>query len=603
MNLILFILKNSRRMMVLAVVVGILSGLSNVGLIFLIHGVIMREQTHPAVMIWSFFGLVLLAAVAKTGSQSLLIALSRKSIARLSMHLSRRILATPLRQLETMGQSRLMAILTGDIPMIAQGLNAIPTLCVNVAMIVACLGYLCWLSPLVFSSVLGLLLVGLLVQRLLTLKAMRSLRQAREEHDSLMGNYRGLIEGIKELKIHQERREAFMSQNLRATVDSLEKQNTSGQLMLSFASSGARFFFFGLMGLLIFVPPHWAEISRPTLSGYILVLMFLMAPVQSLGPMIPTLARATVALGKVEALGHSLAAARHLGQWRQAPRLGPAWQSLELAGVSHAYHHERDGSGFTLGPLDLSFRPGELVFLVGGNGSGKTTFAKLLIGLYRPETGEIRLDDQPITETNRESYCQLFSVVFADFFLFERLLGLGTAEVDERAREFLAGLHLDHKVTVKNGKLSTTRLSKGQRKRLALLTAYLEDRPIYVFDEWASDQDPNYKMVFYTQILPRLKAKGKLVLVITHDEKYYHLADRILHLDEGQLVIPGENQAPVAAGPAAADLPNQETAGPVSVPTINGEQGAPDQAPGHPHEEAPVAQVPAEPTSAGDASG
>jgi putative ATP-binding cassette transporter len=188
-----------------------------------------------------------------------------------------------------------------------------------------------------------------------------------------------------------------------------------------------------------------------------------------------------------------------------------------------------------LGPIDVTIEPGEMVFVVGGNGSGKTTLAKIIIGLYSPEQGAVRLNGELINEELSEYYRQHFSSVFADFFLFDTLLGAGRIKLDKRAHEYLAKLHLDHKVTVKDGVLSTTDLSRGQRKRLALLTAYLEDRPFYIFDEWASDQDPVFKEIFYTQLLPELKSRGKTLIVITHDEKYFDLADRLLKLEYGKL--------------------------------------------------------------------
>lgn len=139
------------------------------------------------------------------------------------------------------------------------------------------------------------------------------------------------------------------------------------------------------------------------------------------------------------------------------------------------------------------------------------------------------------TDKNREWYRQQFSVVFYDFYLFDRLLGLEHADLEIQATEYLKQLQLNHKVQVRNGKLSTTALSQGQRKRLALLTAYLENRSIYVFDEWASDQDPTFKDLFYTQILPALKHRGKTVIAISHDDHYFHIADRIIKLNYGQL--------------------------------------------------------------------
>jgi putative ATP-binding cassette transporter len=213
----------------------------------------------------------------------------------------------------------------------------------------------------------------------------------------------------------------------------------------------------------------------------------------------------------------------------------PQFNRIDLIGITHSYRHEKDDSHFVLGPINLRLHRGELVFLVGGNGSGKSTLAKIITGLYVPEGGEVRLDGELVTDANRDDYRQIFSAVFSDFFLFRNLLGLGSGELDAPAQEYLEQLHLNHKVKIRDGALSTTSLSQGQRKRLALLTAYLEDRPFYLFDEWAADQDPHFKNVFYTQLLPDLKRRGKTVFVISHDDKYFHVADRVIKLDYGKL--------------------------------------------------------------------
>jgi len=212
-----------------------------------------------------------------------------------------------------------------------------------------------------------------------------------------------------------------------------------------------------------------------------------------------------------------------------------SFERLEIVGVTHSYHRELENQSFTLGPLDLTFRPGELVFLVGGNGSGKTTLAKLLCGLYTPESGEIRLNDEPVTEQTADSYRQYFSVVFSDFYLVENLLGIEEDGLDAQAGDYVKLLQLQHKVRIEGGTFSTIELSQGQRKRFALLTSLLEDRPFYIFDEWAADQDPLFKQVFYMQFLPSLKAKGKAVLVISHDDRYYSIADRLIKLDYGRI--------------------------------------------------------------------
>ncbi|CAG0956286.1 partial ABC transporter ATP-binding/permease protein YojI, partial [Myxococcaceae bacterium] len=195
---------------------------------------------------------------------------------------------------------------------------------------------------------------------------------------------------------------------------------------------------------------------------------------------------------------------------------------------------------------------GELVFLVGGNGSGKTTSAMILLGLYTPDQGDIRLNGVLVTDANRDAYRQHFAAVFSDAFLFDSLFGHEDAAAAERAHELLGKLQLRHKVTLHGNRFSTLDLSQGQRKRLALLSAYLDNRAFYVFDEWAAEQDPVFKNLFYTELLPELKAQGKTVLVITHDDQYYHLADRCIRFESGRLAAHRAGpQAGAAGGPAS----------------------------------------------------
>ncbi|WP_404990150.1 ATP-binding cassette domain-containing protein [Caballeronia sp. LZ065] len=208
---------------------------------------------------------------------------------------------------------------------------------------------------------------------------------------------------------------------------------------------------------------------------------------------------------------------------------------MQIRRAVRGRHGSTHGCNTKLGPANLAFKPGELAYLIGGNGSGKTTLAKLIVGLYAPESGTIELNGRPVNEAHRDRYRQHFPVVFNDFFLFDELHGFPIEGLDAQAQELLELLHLEHKVTTRNGKFSTTDLSQGQRKRLALLVAYREDRPFYVFDEWAADQDPSLKDVFYRRLLPDLRARGKAVLVITHDDREFALAERYIRLDYGQI--------------------------------------------------------------------
>ncbi|HSS52146.1 MAG TPA: cyclic peptide export ABC transporter, partial [Thermoanaerobaculia bacterium] len=317
-----------------------------------------------------------------------------------------------------------------------------------------------------------------------------------------------------------------------------------GQKIFVASASVGQAFVFIAVGMVILIIPGVMSASREVITGFALVLLYLVTPLQSILDTLPALGQAGVAIGKVEDLGLSLTGGAEDDEPLPAVDAGPFWQQIRIAGVVHSYATESEDRRFTLGPIDLDLHPGELVFVVGGNGSGKTTLMKLIAGLYAPQEGQILLDGQAVTEQNREEYRQLFSVVFSDFYLFKDLLGLDHPELDARARTHLEQLELDRKVKVEDGRLSTTDLSQGQRKRLALLTAYLENRSVYLLDEWAADQDPVYKEVFYRQILPGLRNRGKAVVVICHDDRYFPVADRLVKLENGKVVLVQGGEAP-----------------------------------------------------------
>ena len=535
MKIIKFLIKYSRAAVILAVVAGIISGASNTGLLAVINAVLRNNGFSMTVLLLMFIGLCVLLPVTRFIAEVLLIRLGQGALVDLRMRLSRQILAAPLRQLEEIGAARLLAVLSDDVPTITNALLAVPILCINIAIVIGSLVYLGWLSWVVLLAVLFFMVIGIATYQLPVIKAMHHLRLAREQGDALFSHFRALTDGAKELKLHSQRRDAFLTQTLKATSQNFRRHNVKGMVILTAANSWGQILVFVVVGLVLFALPVIRGASAETMTGYTLVLLYLMTPLQVIMTTLPNLSRANVSLRKVEELGLTLSSESQEVISDRQIGTGSAWASLEMVNVTHAYQREGEDSSFILGPIDLTLTPGELVFLVGGNGSGKTTLSKLLVGLYSPEGGEVRLNDALITDKNREVYRQHFSVVFSDYFLFDSLLGLDAPDLDDNARKYLSLLRLENKLKIQDGVLSTTDLSQGQRKRLALLTAYLEDRSIYVFDEWAADQDPLFKEIFYYQLLPELKARGKTVVVISHDDKYYHVGDRIIKLDDGKL--------------------------------------------------------------------
>lgn len=533
-NLISFLLRSSWGMVAIAAVTGFISGSSSAALIALISSAVSHSVSSSITSTaWSFVGLSFVAVITSILSQVVLIRLSQNAVFQLRMHLARQILASELSHLEHLGTPRLLATLTDDVQAVTTAVHVLPFLCIDLAIVVGCLTYLVWLYWKVSLMVFGFLIVGVGSCQLLLNKGRQLLTLVREEQDLLYSHFRTLTEGVKELKLHYKRRQIFLSEDLQVTADLFRRHNVRGLTLFAAVSSWGHFFLFFAMGVVLFLLPNLIVVKPQILSGYILTFAYLMLPMDNIVNNIPNLTRASVALQKIESLGLSLASRAEAST--VPPPFKSSWQHLDLKGVTYPYGGEQEDTGFTLGPINLSFQLGELVFIVGGNGSGKSTLAKIIIGLYIPESGEIWLDGQRISQENREWYRQHFSVVFADFYLFERLLGLDQTGLDTQAQDYLKQLQLERKVKIENGKLSTTALSQGQRKRLALLTAYLEDRPIYLFDEWASDQDPLFKEIFYTQFLPQLRDKGKTVLVISHDDHYFHLADRIVKLNYGKV--------------------------------------------------------------------
>ncbi|OKH43019.1 ABC transporter ATP-binding protein [Calothrix sp. HK-06] len=539
MNLIWLLLRASRIQVAIAILTGLISGGTSARLIALINSAISGNYTQDLATQFPILALVVL--VSSIVSQVLLIKLSQNAVYKLRLGLSDGILYSPLRHLEELGASKLLATLTEDVSTLSSTVYAIPFICVDIAVIVGCLAYMLWLSGTVFAFTIGFLMMGVGSVQILISRADYFLKLARSEQDNLFQHFRAITDGVKELKLNATRRQDFFNEDLQVSAAKSRNQNSAALFTYSVSTGWGNLLFFILIGLLLFTVPQFISIAPSVLSAYVLTLTYMMLPMQSILDKLQQLARASVALEKIHTMGLSLAAQTENNQFILHP-ITHNWNKLELEEVTHTYRSEKEDSKFTLGPINLTFNQGEVVFIVGGNGSGKSSLAKLITGLYTPESGKIRLNNKLITDDNREWYRQHFSVVFSDYYLFERITGLDSKLAKTQASEYLRELQLDSKVEIKDNKLSTTSLSQGQRKRLALLAAYLENRPIYLFDEWASDQDPIFREIFYKQIIMNLKQRGKTVIVISHDDHFFAVADRIIKLDYGKIEYDNYNR-------------------------------------------------------------
>ena len=522
-----------------ALISGLLSGIGYTALVAMINSALTSRRIAPLLL--GFIALGLAVSLTRLLSQGLLDFVGTRATFGVRLQLCRRILASPLRKLEEIGPNRLLASLTDDVTALSTALLQLPRLIMNAVIALACLVYLGWISwPLLLATV-GFMAVGIGSYRLPMQRANAYLRRLREERDTLFSHLQALVHGAKELKLHRRRRQVLLEAELTPTSEAIRRFTFVGNAIFAATAVWGNLLFFLAVGFLLFgLGPDRA--GQQVLVGYTLVLLYMMTPLEVILFALPHLGRAAAAVHKLDKLGLDLSAAAE--PEAAATGFDSRWRSLELVDVTYSYPGESSES-FSVGPVSLSFRPGELVFFTGGNGSGKTTLAKVLTGLYPAEQGEVRLDGRPVTPDRLDDYRQMFSAVFSDFHLFKRLVAADGASVDESAAGYLARLQLAGKVRVEGGTLSTVDLSQGQRKRLALLNACLEDRPFYFFDEWAADQDPQYKEVFYCELLPELKARGRTIFVISHDDQYYGVADRLIKLTEGR--IERELSAPAPA--------------------------------------------------------
>ncbi len=534
MRLLQFLLQASWKLVTIASLTGLLSGVSSAALIALINQRLNQDLLQaPLYLLLGFMGLALLALTMNFICQVTLIRLAQDAVLQLRLRLCQQILLSELAHLEQVGAARLLAVLTDDVQAVADTVRLVPFIFVDLAIAAGCFFYVTLLAWQVTLLALGMLVLCVAIYRQVLRRAKHELTLARHEQDALYQHFRAVTDGTKELKLHYQRRQAFLREDLHQAAAAYRQYNIAGLGLFALISGWGKLTFFIMIGLVLFALPHWLPLTPQIFSGYVLSFTYMVGPIESLISRLPALSRASVALDQIQKLNLSL---RDRTETTTVPAgVLPHWQMLRLQAVTHTYQSEQSDRPFTLGPIDLCLYPGEIVFLVGGNGSGKSTLAKLITGLYTPSSGTLWLDDTPITGANREWYRQHFAVVFADFFLFARLLGLEQPHLGHRATHYLKQLQLDHKVSITTDTLSTLALSQGQRKRLALLTAYLEDRPIYLFDEWAADQDPQFKDLFYRELLPELRDRGKTVLVISHDDHYFHLGDRLIKLDNGQV--------------------------------------------------------------------
>lgn len=541
MKIIYLFLKSSISSFVIAVISGIISGLCLSGMIYLIHQGINTRLEDFQFLATAFMGLWASYGVTSVLASYYVTRMSQDVVLDMRVSLSKKIMKASFTTMER-SRNQLFAILTDDIVSVAQAVTRFPNMLTSITMVLGCviyMSFISWKLILVFL-VLFTVAYGFFNKPLNHFKY--KMRQSRDTQKDLLGHFQALIYGLKELLLSHRLRRSFVDNTLLPSARDQKEFNLWSNIWMSIFSRAAEMMLLlGFAGLLIIISKT-DFVSFEVLSQFLMISLFTLSPLSNISSFLPFLGKIDVALEQINKTGLLLEDAA-IDRKKEAPVFeNESDVMLSLKDVSYTYFHEGEDKYFQLGPIDLEIKKGEMIYLLGGNGSGKSTLAKIICGLYLPESGHIEMSGIEVKKENLDAYREKFNAIFTDFFIFDGLDHLDSEDLKKDVERYLKLLELDKKVSIVDNKLSTTSLSSGQRQRLALLLAYLDDKPFYIFDEWAATQDPYYKEVFYRTLLPDMKKKGKTLLIITHDEKYFDGADKFVMLQDGQMLDPDSHE-------------------------------------------------------------
>ncbi|WP_337842009.1 cyclic peptide export ABC transporter [Rheinheimera sp.] len=400
-------------------------------------------------------------------------------------------------------------------------------------MLVFCFFYIAWMSTIAFWICAVILAVGIFTYKTAQKQVVALYHQFQAKDAEFFNALNHFLDGFKELKISREKSDDIylneFSQNLHQSVRLKLLSEQKVVANTTFIQS----LFYVLMACIVFLLPQLDDAEPSVLMSITAVVLFMSGAIGLLVEAMPLIMKADIALANLDKMEQKIDQALECKQHNRPGHFN-LFSSLSLRGLTYDYLDESRQRMFSIGPVDLNFARGEIIFLVGGNGSGKTTLLKNLCGLYTPSAGAVLVDQYVIKAEDYDDYRNLFSMVLTDFHLFEKLYGLHNYS-DERVNALLKRMQIESKTRFEHGRFTNLDLSTGQRKRIALIVALLEDKPIMVFDEVAADQDPEFREEYYRVILPELKRQNKTIILVSHDDRYFDVADTLIKLEYGKV--------------------------------------------------------------------
>lgn len=435
-----------------------------------------------------------------------------------------------LRALEQTGRGDLLAIVAQEINHLSENLPLLVSAAQSVFLLIFCLLYIATLSFLSFAIITAFMAAGLAAFWRRRQKLNKALTEVHAFEADMLDSLTHFTKGFQEIRLNAAKNDALF-RHFSTVIEGLRHQvvgvGKNWVVLIQFSNA----LLYSLVGVVIFVLPIFFQGYTDVIYKITAATIFCVGPLTAITAAAPLFAKADIGLGHVDRLDRRLRKVVTDAKSVAHSRF-KGFAAIACRDLTFSYRDEQGEILFASGPLNLAIKRGETIFFVGGNGSGKSTVMKQLCGLYTPDGGTIDVDGVAVSDADRQDYRELFSAIFSDFHIFQRLHGLEQAD-PRQVEELIRRMELEGKVGFKDGCFSTTNLSTGQRKRLAMIASLLEDREIYLFDEWAADQDAHFRETFYTQLLPDLKRRGKTVLAVTHDDRYWSYCDRRLTMDLG----------------------------------------------------------------------
>lgn len=437
--------------------------------------------------------------------------------------------------LDAIGKGEIYNRMTQQTSEVSQSAGVIIAALQSAIMVSFSVMYLATISLWAFALTILIVVIGISVYLNKEKFIVQFIHKTNASEVKLFNALTHLLDGFKEVKLSQDR-SSDLSNHISTVASEVRGHRVQTERLYNWNYIFAQSFFYVLVAVMVFILPRFIEMYADNVTEIAAVILFIIGPLSTVVSGFPAYTKANIAVLDINDLEKNLdhMNGRPHNFDKSVQQRIASFSTVELKGVEFSYYDVQKDALFKTGPIDLTIKKGETLFIVGGNGSGKSTLLKLLTGLYTPEEGKIKVDDLPITGQNVQEYREQFSAIFSDFHLFDRLYGIkdwSKDQINSLIREF----QLDDKTSFVDGVFTNLNLSTGQKKRIAMIVALLENRPICVFDEWAADQDPEFRRYFYYDLIPKLKQTGKTIIIVSHDDQYFSTADRVMRMDYGQL--------------------------------------------------------------------